>query len=231
MPDAWDNGTLRVVYRPVVRLADEQVVAVDALLRWDHPTHGFLPHHRCQELAEHTGLILPLGTHLLHRACEQLRRRREVPVRIALTSHQSTDRDLVARVLSTLEQTGMPPARLQLAVPIRGPHADPTAADNLTALAASGVQLAIHHVTGTPEELTCLENHPIHTARLAPSLVRHRTRSSLVAQAAPHLITLIHSAGTLVTVDDLGSRPQAHSWQVAGADSATGPLFARAALA
>jgi predicted signal transduction protein with EAL and GGDEF domain len=231
MPDAWDNGTLRVVYRPVVRLADEQVVAIDALLRWDHPAHGTLPHHRCQELAEHTGLILPLGTHLLRRACEQFGRRHGVPVRITLTAHQSTDRDLVANVLHTLDETGMPPARLQVAVPIRGPHADRTAADNLTALAAAGVQLAIHHVTGTPEDLACLENHPIHTARFAPSLIRHQSRSALVAQSVPHLITLIHTAGTLVTVDDLSTRLQAHSWQLAGADTATGPLFARAALA
>lgn len=230
MPDAWDNGQLRVVYRPVVRLADEQVLGVEGLLRWDHPVHGSMSHQRCQQLVEHTGYVLPLGNLLLRRACEQIRLRSETPVWVNLTAPQAADRDLVGRVTRVLDDTGMPPARLQLGVPTAGLHDNHGAADNLRGLAGVGVVLVAHHFRGTPEDLACLEDLPVRVVRLAPSLVRRQAHrpdpESLVAKAVSDLVALVHLAGATVTVDDLHTRAQANWWHQAGADTATGPLFA-----
>lgn len=228
LPGAWDNGQLRVVYRPVVRLADEHVLAIEALFRWDHPEIGPISHHRCLELAEHTGLILSLGNRLLRKACEQLRRQRDVPLHISLTAHQSTDRDLVDRVMRALDDTGVPPTRLQLAMPAASLRCDHGAVDNLNGLAGAGVPIAMHRVTGALDELTCLEDLPIGAVHLAPSLVRRQPTASVAGRAVAQLITLVHAAVATVTVNDLKTRAQARSWHQYGADCATGPIFTRA---
>jgi diguanylate cyclase (GGDEF)-like protein/PAS domain S-box-containing protein len=227
MPDAWDKGQLRVGYRPVVRLSDNRVVAIEGLPRWQHPKYGTIPHQRCQELAERTGLILPIGNWLLRRACEQARRKHALPLHVNLTPTQSSDRDLVVRVRQALEETGLPPDRLQLGVPMGS-------LDNLSGLTAAGVQVAIHHFGGGPEQLAYLEDLDIRAVRLRPSLVRRQTqppgRGPLMASAVRDLITLVHQLDATVTVDDLTTRAQVHWWLQAGADTATGPLFAHTSL-
>jgi diguanylate cyclase (GGDEF)-like protein/PAS domain S-box-containing protein len=231
MSRAWDSGALRVVYRPVLRLADEQVVGIEAMLRWDHPEHGSIPHRRCLELAEDIGLILPLGNLVLHRACELLRRRRGVRMHLDFTPNQAGDRDLVRNVTQTLEDSKIGATRLQLGLPsaaLRGPRG---AADNLVALAGTGVTIAVHHFAGAPEDLAQLEDLPIDVVRVAPALVRRLAQQpgqdSLVARSATHLMALVHLAKATVTVDDLQTRTQAIWWHMAGADTATGPVFTR----
>ncbi|HWE89275.1 MAG TPA: diguanylate cyclase, partial [Pseudonocardiaceae bacterium] len=71
MPGRWDNGEISVVCRPVAELTDGRTIGVAAQLRWDHPDLGPLPHDRCVELAEQTGLIMPLGDWLLRIASQQ----------------------------------------------------------------------------------------------------------------------------------------------------------------
>jgi predicted signal transduction protein with EAL and GGDEF domain len=66
MPEAWENGQLTLCYQPLLRLAATatdagQVVALAALLRWDHPTRGVVAHEDCLALAEQTGLVLRPG--------------------------------------------------------------------------------------------------------------------------------------------------------------------------
>ncbi|NUT50482.1 MAG: diguanylate cyclase, partial [Saccharothrix sp.] len=92
MPGAWEDGTIRVLFRPVVRLADRRVESAEVVLRWDHPAEGPLPHEQCLALAEDTGLIVPLGLWALREACEQAPP--DLPVRWALTPSQAADPDL-----------------------------------------------------------------------------------------------------------------------------------------
>jgi diguanylate cyclase (GGDEF)-like protein/PAS domain S-box-containing protein len=231
MPGAWDNGQLRVVYRSILRLADERVLGTEALLRWDHPLHGSIPHQRCQDLAEHTGLILTLGSRMLRRACEHIRLRPDARLCVDLTANQAGDRDLVGRVLRVIEEAGLPPTRLQLGVPMSALRADHGGTDNVRGLAGVGVSLAVHHFHGTPEDLAYLDELPISVARLAPSLVQRQAKDadpvSLMAKAVIDLIGQIHLAGASVTVDDLQTRVQVNWWHQSGADSATGPVFAQ----
>jgi diguanylate cyclase (GGDEF)-like protein len=69
---ALDLGELRLVYQPLVELADGRVTGVEAPLRWDHPVHGTVGPLRFIPIAERTGLIIPNGAWVLHEACRQL---------------------------------------------------------------------------------------------------------------------------------------------------------------
>ena len=97
MPSAWETGEIRVVYRPLVRLTDEQVVGVDALLRWD-----LVPHDRCMALAEQAGLSIPVGTWILRQTCEQLQPQQDLLLAVTITASQAADPELPDTVLRTL---------------------------------------------------------------------------------------------------------------------------------
>jgi EAL domain-containing protein (putative c-di-GMP-specific phosphodiesterase class I) len=103
--------------------------------------------------------------------------------------------------------------------------------DNVNRLVDAGVLIAVHGLGGRPEDLAYLEDLPVSAVRLTAHLGRPPTQRSgpgpLVAKATRDLITLVHLAAATVTVDGIQTRQQATWWLRAGADAATGPLFAQ----
>ncbi|MFE2758016.1 putative bifunctional diguanylate cyclase/phosphodiesterase, partial [Actinosynnema sp. NPDC059335] len=191
MPGAWENGELRVLYRPVVRLADGRVESAEAVLRWDHPTLGALPHERCLEPAEDTGLIVPLGAWALGVACEQARSWRDVPVRWALTPGQAADPDLHAVVRDVLSRTGSPASSLRLGAPAQALFGDRgEAADNLRYLAELGVGVELEDFTGAPDDVVRLVGGaPVRAVRMAQS--RAAEPGTAVARALAGVLAVV----------------------------------------
>ncbi len=184
MPAAWENGEIALSYQPLVRLdpaADDagQIVALAALLGWDHTEHGTVPHHECLALAEQTGLVLTIGPWMLRQACEQLRVRRDErgagtpPVRVDLTTYLTQDPDLVELVQSTLSATQLEPADIQLGMPVEvivAGHGD--AVDNVNTLADIGVATILTHYGHAVGNLMLLESLPVAGVELADPLVQ-----------------------------------------------------------
>jgi diguanylate cyclase (GGDEF)-like protein len=223
LPTAWETGEVRVAYRPLVRLADEQVLGVDTLLRWEHPEHGLISHDRCVELAERIGLCLPIGAWLLRHTCEQLSSEHDLLLAVTVTPHQAADPELPDTVLLALRETAVRPEQLQLAMPAstlltaHGP-----AVENLKALADAGVQTTLHAMGFLPADPLFLAELPVRTVRTTSRAVRQ----PLLAKIAADLVAAMHAAGSTVVVDSVSSRDQADWWRQVGADAATGPLFA-----
>jgi EAL domain-containing protein (putative c-di-GMP-specific phosphodiesterase class I) len=232
LPGAWENGELNVVHRPLVRLDGGGVVGLDAQLTWDHPVRGRLPHERCAELAEETGLILPLGSWLLGSACGEAQRRRtglaaDRPLHVGLTPNQSSDPDLLSRVLAVLDDTGMPADRLWLGIPAAAlSQGDGEAAENLRLLASAGVAAEILDFSTAPGDLAHLEDLPVRAVRIARWMVRRQARcdreDSLVTLALREILSVVHRTGTTVIVDGVDTERQADWWRRVGADIAQG---------
>lgn len=212
MPGAWEQGEVVAVYRPVARLSDGATAGVEALLRWDHPDLGPLEHERCADLAEQTGLILPLGEWLLRVASGQAVWWKNVPLVVSLTAFQSTDADLINRVVRVLKETGLRPAQLTIGMPV-GALAVPEAADNFGVLADMGVATMLDGFGGGAEHLALLEELPVKSVRLAPS------------PFATELAALVHGSDATILVSGVDTEEQADSWSAAGADLASGDLF------
>jgi diguanylate cyclase (GGDEF)-like protein len=225
MPGAWEQGELTVRYRPVVRLADGGVAGVEAVLHWERP-EAPVPHERCVELADKTGLILPLGEWLLGIAGGQVRwwQRNGLasPLTVALTAHQARDADLVSRVVQVLDRTRLQADRLVVSVPVDVTRV-PEAADNLGVLAEMGVRTALDDFGLGPDDLAAAQDHSVHAIRVAKRLVDHQTRTRADYVAA--LVPALRATGAVIVVNDISTAEQATWWREAGADLATGPYF------
>ncbi|MEU4448411.1 EAL domain-containing protein [Actinosynnema sp. NPDC050801] len=233
MPGAWENGEIRVLYRPVVRLADGWVESAEAVLRWDHPTLGALPHEQCLALAEDTGLIVPLGTWTLRVACEQAlswsrELHRDLPVRWALTPSQAADPDLQGVVRDVLADTWLPARSLRLGAPAQALFGDRgESADDLRYLAEEEVGIELEDFTAAPDDLVrLLDGVPVRAVRVAQSPAAEP--GSAVARALAGVLEVVRDAGIGVTAAGVTTPEQARWWREVGADTASGPLFAPA---
>lgn len=238
MPGAWESGEISVEYQPMARLHDRSVAAVQALLRWDHPPLGLLPHQECLNFATQTGLALPLGQWMLHYATEQFaawrkqRAKTDEPgplLQIDLVEQHAHDPDLVTTVSCALERAGLTADCLRIGMPVSALRTDQDeAADNLNVLSDLGVGIAILGCSGAGA-VAHLEDLPIDAVELAPHLVQRvtdRGTDSAVARAVPPLVHLMQTCGAQVIVRNLNTPHQATWWHRAGADIAQGPYFA-----
>ncbi|WP_433264558.1 putative bifunctional diguanylate cyclase/phosphodiesterase [Actinosynnema sp. CS-041913] len=223
MPGAWEHGEIGVRYRPVCGFAGG-VAGVEALLHWDREEP--LAHGECVALADQTGLILPLGEWLLRVAGGQARwwRQRdgiEAPLVVDLSPVQSGDADLVSRVVRVLDDTGLPPDRLVVGMPV-GVLSVAEAADNLTVLADMGVRTALHDFGLGPDDVAALESLPVTYVRVARRLVDHR------ATYVEALVSAVRASGVTIAVDGVRTAAQADWWRAAGADAGAGDYFGAA---
>ena len=101
-------------YQPVVAVDDAHVVGAEALARWQHPSRGLIPPAEFIAIAEQTGLIVPLGTWMLDQACRQGVLWDGLRVSVNVSGRQVAEGSLVASVSRALEDSGLPPERLQL---------------------------------------------------------------------------------------------------------------------
>jgi diguanylate cyclase (GGDEF)-like protein/PAS domain S-box-containing protein len=150
--DAVQRGQLRLDYQPAVDLRNGEVVGVEALIRWDHPTLGAVEPDRFIPVAERTGLILPIGEWVLREACAQVARWQEhgsprageLTMAVNVSARQLLSDDLVDVVRAAFQDAGVPPERLCLEVTESAVIADPDSAlETLRELAELGVGLAI----------------------------------------------------------------------------------------
>ena len=148
--EALARGQLQVVYQPEVSLEHGRIVAVEALLRWEHPQLGPVSPGRFIPIAEQSGLIVPIGAWVLREACRQAARWNAqtggegIVVAVNLSPRQLGATDLAATVRGALGGASLPPDRLCLEITESAVMADPESAiESLHMLKDLGVKLAI----------------------------------------------------------------------------------------
>jgi len=115
---AMARKEFRVYYQPVVNIWTGQIVAAEALLRWEHPSGVLVDPIDMIPIAEHSGQIVPIGAWVLNEACRQLAEwqilRPRMQMAVNLSVRQILDHDIVATVRDALEATKIAPADLSL---------------------------------------------------------------------------------------------------------------------
>ena len=119
---ALRQGELKLMYQPLVALEGEQVVAVEALLRWDHPERGLLGPDEFLGVAEDSGLIVPIGAWVIEEACRQAARwghggdRGKLKVHVNVSGRQLRLRELPELVRTALYESGADPSAICLEI-------------------------------------------------------------------------------------------------------------------
>jgi len=143
------RGELRLQYQPLVNLETGAPLAVEALVRWDHPKHGPIPPNVFIPIAERNGLIVDVGAWVLRRACEQTAAWRaaslpEIRISVNVSGRQLDDDAFPGLVEAILRETALPPSVLTLEVTESVLMQEPERTlERLAPLKTLGVRLAI----------------------------------------------------------------------------------------
>lgn len=120
---ALGRNEFRVLYQPIVSLSNGGLSGFEALIRWEHPTHGLISPAEFIPIAEETGLILEIGDWVLEESCRQLAEwisaddgLSELWVSVNVSCRQFNQSDFVERVVASLERTALDAKNLKLEI-------------------------------------------------------------------------------------------------------------------
>jgi len=203
---------LLVTYQPQQDLATGAIMAVEALLRWNHKVHGFIPPDEFIPVAEQTGLIVPLTDYVLTETLNQqvrwARQGLDLEVAVNLSPRVVQDGQLPAIVAQRLSETESDASRLTLELTETGLATDHArVAAILHQLAATGVRISIDDFGTGYSSLSRLSDLPVDEVKIDKSFV------FAMANGAPEtvvrsVIDLGHNLGLRVVaegVEDLGT--------------------------
>ncbi len=189
---ALTGGELRVYYQPIVSAADLQVRAVEALLRWEHPTHGLLAAMEFIDVAESTGLIVPIGRWLIDAVCAQLRDWQDqlgpaAPPRayVNLSARELADPTLAETISTALRRHHLRPEHLGLEL-IEAAFIDPHLVGVLQGLHDTGHPLSVDDFGTGYSSLSRLIQLPVSAAKIDKSFaaaLEHDPRSRALVDA------------------------------------------------
>lgn len=222
MPGAWESGEIEVVFNPVMKLDGTARVCVEAELNWRHRDVGLIQHEKCVSMAEHTGLMLPLGEWMLRTAAETACRYDEM-LAVCLTESMANSPDLVRDVRRVLADTGLQAGRLLLGFPVHVlASEDSEAADNLDLLADMGIHIGARDFQGSTSEIELVRSLGVAAVRVKG---RCQKPDELVSHVLSDLVVFVHEAGGIVVVDSIEDAEQRDWWGELGADAGVGPVF------
>jgi diguanylate cyclase (GGDEF)-like protein/PAS domain S-box-containing protein len=187
-------------YQPLVNLSSGKVVGVEALIRWQIPERGLVSPGLFIPIAEETGLIVPMGEHVLRSACLQSlawQRNDAPPCRIAvnISARQFREPYFVETIQKILEETGMDPKCLELEITESAAmdYKD-SSLQQLRRLKEYGIRIAIDDFGTGYSSLNSLRMLPIDILKIDQSFVREIGRDR---NGEAVLRTIIHLAKDL----------------------------------
>ncbi|MHB8437698.1 MAG: putative bifunctional diguanylate cyclase/phosphodiesterase [Acidimicrobiales bacterium] len=228
-----DRDELVVYYQPLVDMADGTIVGAEALVRWAHPTRGILAPLNFIELAEDTGLILPLGRKVLDSACRQAtawRQEFDIPLSIAvnLSARQFQQTGMVEEVESILLSTGVDPAQISLEITESLAMEDvERTAQILTQLKGLGVRVAIDDFGTGYSALGYLAQFPVDVVKVDRSFVEKVEVDPVKSAIVSAVINLSSAIGTTTVVEGVETKEQLEHLRSIGCSLAQGFYYAK----
>ncbi|MGY0071377.1 putative bifunctional diguanylate cyclase/phosphodiesterase [Streptomyces sp. QTS137] len=241
LPAALERGEFFIEYQPLVHLGDGSVRGAEALVRWLHPQHGVLSPDRFIPLAEHTGLIVPLGRWVLEQSVRQARAWQErhggadafgpLRINVNLSPCQLTHPGLVQDTVDILERTGVEPDALCLEVTESALiGADDDLLKPLRRLAEMGVDIALDDFGTGYSNLANLRRLPVSVLKLDRSFTQSMQQfpaDPVDLKIVEGIVSLAHSLDLAVTVEGVETGAQAEQLRILGCDTAQGWYYAR----
>jgi len=224
--EAISAGSLQLHYQPIVRLSTNEVIAAEALMRWQRPGHGEVPPSVFVPLAEEAGLVNELGTWALQQACRDAARwpgRQNVSVN--LSARQLTG-DLVDTVRAALQESRLQPERLWLEVTETAVFADAAiAADLLRRLVELGVRISLDDFGTGYSSIVYLRDLPVHAMKIDRTFVTGLDKNYDDTAIVTTLINLAASLNVRMVAEGIETLDQLHSLRRLGCEYGQGYVW------
>jgi diguanylate cyclase (GGDEF)-like protein/PAS domain S-box-containing protein len=185
-------------YQPIVSLSKKRVVACEALVRWNHPLHGFVMPSLFIKHAEATGLILELGDWVLKNACTQAKQWQDlgmhIQVAVNFSAHQFHQRNLVDKIMEVVEETQLDPQNLKIELTETAlmEDIDRTIAI-LNKLRDRGILISLDDFGTGYSSLSYLKKFPIDNLKVDQSFIRDITTDRTDAAITAAIIQMARS--------------------------------------
>ncbi len=222
---------LELHYQPVVRLAGREIIGVEALLRWNHPSRGTIPPNHFIPVAEETGLIIPIGRWVLESACregvrlhQRFSRAEPLTMSVNLSVRQLQSETIVSDVREALALTGLPAECLVLEITESLMLVDTDfGIQQLHELKSLGIRLAMDDFGTGYSSLSYLSRFPVDILKMDRSFVGSGDNEALTSA----IIALGDSLSLDVVAEGIELQEQASSLEARGCKIGQGFLFAR----
>jgi diguanylate cyclase (GGDEF)-like protein len=229
---AIGDGEIVLFFQPKSEVATGRIVGVEALARWQHPTLGLIAPAEFVPIAEQTGLIGPLTSHVLNSALRQLRDWRdeglELTVAVNLSARSFLDAQLASEIPRLLHRWGVPAHCLELEITESMLMADPGRAKvTLERLAAIGLGLSVDDFGTGYSSLANLKRLPVDGLKIDKSFVIDMAHDASDAAIVRSTIELAHNLGLRVVAEGVESADAWNRLMEMGCDLAQGFHVAR----
>ncbi len=230
---AVDRGEFTLNYQPRLCVEEMRVEAVEALLRWNHPSRGFVAPDEFIPIAEQTGLIVDIGDWVLREACAQARRWRDAggsswQVAVNVSGVQFRDGSLVGRVRNAIDAAGIDSRMIELEF-TEGALIEYSAVVSkaVKALKSLGVATALDDFGTGYSSLSYLRHFPIDTLKIDRMFVRDIVSRSGHTPLVDAIIAMAKSLGLSTVAEGVETESQWQYLKSRHANQVQGFLFCR----
>jgi diguanylate cyclase (GGDEF)-like protein len=230
---AINHGEIKLYYQPKADLRTGQIVGVEALARWDHPEFGIVGPNEFVPIAEQTGLITPLTSHVLDVALRQIREWSDsgleaLSIAVNLSARSFLDTQLAVEIPRLLARWDVKASQLELEITESMLMTDPVRADaTLTRLSQIGLTLSVDDFGTGYSSLANLKRLPVDVIKIDKSFVIEMAVDASDAAIVRSTIDLAHNLGLRVVAEGVESEDAWRHLEALGCDYAQGFFLSR----
>ncbi|MHB8148011.1 MAG: putative bifunctional diguanylate cyclase/phosphodiesterase [Vulcanimicrobiaceae bacterium] len=196
---AIERNELRLVFQPIVRVSDAQIVGAEALLRWMHDKHGEILPEEFIGIAEVTGLIVGISHWVIRGACAQAAEIRaschpDFRIAVNLSARDFAEPDLADFIVNVLRESGLPPDALDIEI-TESVMIDDLALQTLGRLRSIGVRIVIDDFGIAYSSLGYLKRLPVGAVKIDRAFIRDITHDSYDQAIVRAIVTLAKTLG------------------------------------
>jgi len=230
--DAVKHDELFLLYQPIINLTHNDMVSVEALIRWNHPTRGVVSPVEFIPLAEANGSIKDIGDWVLDQAIHQLlawddeQTNRRLSISVNVSPRQLADPDFVGRVAAILRPSDVDPGRLTLEITEAALGNDDDAMiGRLHELKGLGVKLAIDDFGTEYSSLSRLQRLPVDSLKIDKSFIDDLATQPEAWAIVAAIIRLAESLGKEIIAEGIETGGQLAHLRSLNVDFGQGYLF------
>jgi EAL domain-containing protein (putative c-di-GMP-specific phosphodiesterase class I) len=229
---AIESGGLELRYQPVVDLETGEFVSLEALVRWNHPTRGYVPPDEFIPIAEESGAIVALGRWALRTACQKGARLQWIvgpqapTISVNLSSRQLQEPTLVADTMQVLSETGFAPERLLLEVTETAMISDfDLALSRLHDLRESKIRVAVDDFGSGYSSLNYIRRLPIDVLKIDRAFIAEIAESPEVVALTKTILDLARIIDVVPVAEGIETTEQLAILRRLGCARGQGYLF------